>query len=211
LALVGKLFPTEDANNSTRFHTANFITQQDIGGALTASINDAELLNAPNTTASRRGAGLPILLVTGVVLGIADKQPTIRQLYQIAELGKPTGQPTRSPEFMRLLVTADQPRIEGERLDFRDEIMAQIFDKGNPKPQRKLTFDIEVTDEGVTSGTALRQRRKFQGWKQIGTLTFDDAVISWNGDSVIHFNHPTWRNDRNDASTATRINGRKVR
>ena len=211
LALVGKLFPTDDSNNSTRFHTANFITQQDIGGALTASINDAELLNAPNTTASRRGAGLPILLVTGVVLGIADKQPTIRQLYQIAELGKPKGQPTRSPEFMRLLITADQPRIEGERLDFRDEIMAQIFDKGNPKPQRKLTFNIEVTDEGVTSGTVLRQRRKFQGWKQIGTLTFDNAVISWNGDSVIHFNHPTWRSDRNDAATATRINGRKVR
>jgi len=27
---------------------------------------------------------------------------------------------------------------------------------------------------------------------------------------VIHFNHPTWRNDRNDPSTATRVNERKV-
>jgi hypothetical protein len=211
LALVGKLFPTKDPNDSTRFHTANFITQQDIGGALTASINDAELLNAPDTTAWRRGIGLPILLVTGMVLAIADKQPTIRQLYQIAELGKPEGQPTCSPEFMRLLIATKQSRTEGKWLDFRDEIMAQIFDKGNPKPQRKLTFNIEVTDEGVTSGTALRQRRKFQGWKQIGTLTFDNAVISWNGDSVIHFNHPTWRGDRNDPATATRFNGRKVR
>jgi hypothetical protein len=67
LALVGKLFPTNDPNNSTRFHTANFMTQQDIGGALTASINDAELLNAPDTAASRRGAGIPILLVTGSI------------------------------------------------------------------------------------------------------------------------------------------------
>jgi hypothetical protein len=211
LALVGKLFPTNDPNDPTRFHTANFITQQDIGGALIDSINDAELLNAPDTTASRRGSGLPILLVTGVVLGIADKQPTIRQLYQIAELGKPQGQPTRSPEFMRLLISAEQPRIEGKLLDFRDEIMAQIFDKGHPKPQRKLIFNIEVTDEGQTSGTALRQRRKFQGWRRIGTLTFNDAVISWNGDSVIHFNHPTWRSNRNDPTTATRVNGRKVR
>jgi hypothetical protein len=32
-----------------------------------------------------------------------------------------------------------------------------------------------------------------------------------NGDSVIHFNHPTWREDRNDPKTATRIDGRKVR
>jgi hypothetical protein len=27
---------------------------------------------------------------------------------------------------------------------------------------------------------------------------------------VIHFNHPTWRGDRNDPSTATRVNERKV-
>jgi len=211
LALVGKLFPTDDPNDSARSRTAHFITQQDIGGALTANINDAELLNAPDTTASRRGAGLPILLVTGVILGIADRQPTIRQLYQIAELGKPKDQPTRCPAFMRLIVKSDQPRIEGEGLDFRDEIMAQIFDRGNPKPQRNLTFNIEVTDQGRTSGTALRQRRKFQGWKNIGTLTFDNAVISRNGDSVIHFNHPTWRSDRNSPTTATRVNCQKVR
>jgi hypothetical protein len=28
---------------------------------------------------------------------------------------------------------------------------------------------------------------------------------------VVHFNHPTWRANRNDPSTATRISGRKVR
>ncbi len=28
---------------------------------------------------------------------------------------------------------------------------------------------------------------------------------------VIHFNHPTWRDDRNDPSTATRVDGRKRR
>jgi len=32
----------------------------------------------------------------------------------------------------------------------------------------------------------------------------------YNGDFVIHFNHPTWRQDRNDPATATRINGTKV-
>jgi hypothetical protein len=101
-------------------------------------------------------------------------------------------------------------RVEGERLDFRDEIMAHIFDRGDPRPKRTLTFSIEVTDEGSTSGTAFRQRRSFQNWRRIGTLSFDNAVVSYNGDSVIHFNHPTWRTDRNDASTATRVGGRKV-
>jgi hypothetical protein len=26
---------------------------------------------------------------------------------------------------------------------------------------------------------------------------------------VIHFNHPTWRGDRNDPATATRVDGRR--
>ena len=157
-----------------------------------------------------RGAGVLTPLVTGVVLGKADKEPTIRQLYQIAELGQPRTLPPRTPQFMRFLMAPEQLRIEGQHLDFRDEIMAQIFDKGDPDPKRTLTFHIEVTGEGSTTGTALRQRRTFRNWRRIGTLIFDNAVISYNGDSVIHFNHPTWRNDRNDPSTATRVDGRKV-
>jgi hypothetical protein len=209
--MVGKLFPTTDPAHAAPLRTANFITQQDIGGARTDFINDAELRNAPDTTVSRRGGGVPILLVTGAVFAKADRQPSVRQLYPIAELGKPPNQATRAPAFMRLIVVPTQQRIEGDLLDFRDEIMAQIFDKGDPAPKRTLTFLIEVTDEGVTTGTQLRQRRTFQNWRRIGTLTFDDAVVSYNGDRVIHFNHPTWRENRNDPSTATRIEGRKVR
>lgn len=211
LSLVGKLYPTLDPHHETPLRTANFITQQDIGGARTDFMNDAELRNAPDTTASRRGAGVPILLMTGLVFMRVDKQPTIRQLYQIAELGKPVGRPTHAPEFMRLLVAPDQPRIPGQELDFRDEVMAQIFDRGDPVPRRTLTFNIEVTDEGWTSGPGLRQRRRFRNWRSIGALTFDNAALSYNGDAVIHFNHPTWREDRNDPTTATRIDGRKVR
>jgi len=211
LAMVGKLFPTTDAAQTTPLRTANFITQEDIGGADTIYINDAEIRNAPDTTVSRRGAGVPILLVTGAVFKQVDNQPSIRQLYQIAELGKPANEPTRAPEFMRLTVASNQPRINGEALDFRDEIMAQIFDKGDPQPKRTLTFNIEVTDEGVTTGTPFRMRRTFQNWRRIGTLAFDDAVISYNGDCVVHFNHPTWRTDKNDPATATRVNGKKVR
>jgi hypothetical protein len=211
LSMVGKLFPTADPDHPAPLRTANFMTQQDIGGDRTDFINDAELRNAPDTTASRRGAGVPILLATGAVFGKVDKQPTIRQVYPIAELGKPAGQPTRAPEFMRLLVAPGQPRIPGEGLDFRDEVMAQIFDRGDQVPRRTLTFNVEVTDEGETTGPPVRERRTFRNWRSIGVLTFDNAVVSYNGDSVIHFNHPTWRDDRNDPATATRVNGEKVR
>jgi hypothetical protein len=80
--------------------------------------------------------------------------------------------------------------IAGEHLDFRDEILAQIHDHG------RLAFRIETSDQGVTRGTALRQRREISGWRQIGTITFDVAVVSYNADHVINFNHPPWRQPR---------------
>jgi hypothetical protein len=210
LALVGKLFPTLDVNHSQPLRTAHFITQQDIAGENSDYINDAELRNAPDVHVWRRGGGVPILLVTGLVFRRVDKEPSQRQLYQIAELGKPAGEVTRSPNFMRLLVAPEQPKIEGAALDFRDEIMAQIFDRGDPTPKRTLNFDIEVTDESSRHGPELSQHVTFNHWRRIGKLTFDNAVVSYNGDFVIHFNHPTWRSDRNDPSTATRMSERKV-
>lgn len=210
LSLAGKLFPTTDPDHAVPLRTANFLTQEDIGGARTDYINDAELRNAPDITATRRGAGIATLLATGSAFQRADKEPGIRQLYAIAELGKLEGTPTRTPEFMRLKVAATQPRIAGGDLDFRDEIMAQLFDPGDPLPNRTLTFTIEVSDQGKVSGPPFRVRWSFTNWRAIGRIVFNNAVVSHNGDAVIHFNHPTWRTDRNDPKTATRINGRKV-
>jgi hypothetical protein len=211
LSMVGKLYPTTDPEHPTPLQTASFITQEDIGGDDTRYINDAQLLTAPNVTASRRGGAIAIFLATAAVFLIVDKEPSIRQLYSIAELGKPPDEPTRAPTYMRLLVAADQPRIHGTALDFRDEIMGQIFDRPDRTPKRRLTFDVEVTDWGTTAGPPFRIRRTFRGWRRIGALTFDDAVASYNGDFVLHFHHPTWRDDRNDPTTATRVHERKVR
>lgn len=211
LAMVGKLFPTTDPRHQQPLRTASFITQQDIAGDHTDYINDAEVRNAADVHAWRRGSGVPVLLITGVIFQRVDKQPTQRQLYQIAELGKAQGEPTRCPDFMRLLVAPQQPRIQGEALDFRDEVMAQIFDRGDPVPKRKLIFNIEVTDEGSIQGSPIAQKRAFNNWRYIGRMTFDNAVASYNGDFVVHFNHPTWRDDRNNPSTATRVNEHKVR
>jgi len=118
LALVGKLFPTNDAEHTQLLRTASFLTQQDIGGDRVDYINDAELRNAPDVHGFRRGLGVPILLITGLVFRRVDKEPAQRQLYQIAELGKPEGEPTRTPKFMRLLVAKHQPKIEGARSTF---------------------------------------------------------------------------------------------
>jgi hypothetical protein len=202
LALVGKVYPTTDPTNLQRHRPASFITEQDIGGDWTEHINDAELRNAPNTTVWRRGLfGLPVILVTGIVFQFADRQIANRQLYEVAELGKPDSEPTRAPEFLRFLVDPAQPRIEGKDLDFRDEVLAQIYDRGDPLPKRELTFHIEVSDEGLTRGPVIYQRRTIENWRRIGRLVFKEGVASYNGDCVIHFHHPPWRANRNDASS----------
>jgi len=177
LSMVGKLFPTVEREHTAPLRTANFITQQDIGGDYTDYINDAELRNAPDTTIWRRGFGAPILLVTGILFGIVDRKPCIRQLYPIAELAKPSAEPTRAPTFMRFRVDNRQPRIPGRR------------------------------NARAPGG----ERRTFRNWRKIGTLAFDEAVASYNGDFVIHFTHPTWRDDQNDPATATRAGRKKVR
>lgn len=204
LSLVGKLYPTTDPDHPEPLSTANFITQEDLGGMQTPYINDAVLRNAPDTTPWRRGVGLPILLLTGLVFFRADRKPTIRQLHSIAELGKPSDVPTCTPRFMQLTVDESQPRVDGEGLDFRDEVLAQIYDRGDPQPLRRLVFNIEVADEGSTHGLLIQRRRFPNGWTRIGKIEFDDAVASYNGDFVVHFNHPNWRTDRNDSRTANR-------
>src|SRR5205085_493168 len=122
LSLVSKLFPTTNPDHTEPLRTANFITQQDFGGEHTDYINDAVTTNAPDTRSWRRGWGFPILIITGVVLKLIDKEATIRELYEISELGKPKSEPTRTPKFMRLRLTPGQERIKGDGLDFRDKI-----------------------------------------------------------------------------------------
>jgi len=203
LSMVGKLYPTTDPNHSEPLRTANFITQEDFGGSKTLDISEAQILNAPDTTPWRRGAGVFTFLVTGIVLIRADKEPTIRQLHEIAELGKPAAERTSAPEFMRLIADPPPRVVDDDDLDFRDEILGRIYDEGNPEPQRTLTFHIEVSDEGRTRGK-LVQRRTITNWKRIGRIVFREAVASYNGDFVIHFHHPVWRNDRNDPATVAR-------
>jgi len=204
LSMIGRIYPTTDPNHPEPLPTACFITQEDIGGEDTPNINDARLRNAPNTTATRRGSGMPILILSGIVFGMAEKKPTIRQVYQIAELGKPAGEPTRAPEFLQLTVAPGQPVIPGADLDFRDEIMSHIYDPGDPAPKRKLVFNIETSDTGTTHGLPIKERRDITNWKPIGTITFDDAVASFNADHVFHVNHPAWREDRNNPATVVK-------
>ena len=199
LALVGKLFPTTDPDHPTPLRTANFITQEDIGGARSDSINAAELRNAPDVTVFRRGPAGTILIKIATVFRHVDKQPTIRQLYPIAELGKAGG---RSDASAGIHAAARRARAT------RDPR------RGSRRPRRGHGPHLRQGRSGAEADADVHhrghRRREDDGHRRsacaarsgtggrLASLVFDNAVVSYNGDAVIHFTHPTWRQDRND-------------
>jgi hypothetical protein len=147
-----KIYPTTDPGHPTPLVPASVIVQEDLGGMRTDYINDAELRNAPNVTAHRRGIYFLIMLRAGMIFQNLDKVGDSRQNYQVAELGKPPGEPTNAPEHMLFKMTPGQPRIEGRELDFRDEIYRHIFKPGDSAPTGSMEFDISVSNYGKKSG-----------------------------------------------------------
>jgi hypothetical protein len=207
-----KLYPTVDETHEHLLHTANVFLVDDLGGTTASHLTEVELTNAPQVTGFNRGNEIPILLKEGLVFALVDRMATMRQVYPIAELGQAAHAPTYAPAFLRVKAAAGQPVIDEP--DVRHEVLAHIFDKGNPQPQRTLSLEIAVSETGKKSGFAFfpkGQRHTITHWQTIGQLTFNDGVASYNGDFVLHFRHPTWRNDRNDPSTAVRQQGKKVR
>jgi hypothetical protein len=200
LGLVGKLFPEQDYPDGPT-PRAHFITQEDLGGALTNSVIDVDLTNSPPVTLLKRGYGVFSFIAVIFALLRADKEPSERQLYEIAELEKPEGVPTSCPRFMRLKVIGANAPPQPNELDFRDEILGLMYGQDTSEKRNNLVFSIEVSDVGRRT---LLQRVKDQEWLRIGTLTFDQAAVSYNGDFVIHFRHPPWRKDRNDPRSVAR-------
>jgi hypothetical protein len=210
--IVLKLYPTMDENHQNPLQTANVFLVDDLGGTTATRIIEAELTNAPQVTGFNRGNEIPIILMEGLVFELIDRMATARQVYPIAELGKASDEKTNAPEFVRLKASSGNSAIDEE--DVRNQILAHIFDKGNPEPKRTISFDISVSDRGKRSGFVFfpkGQRQTITNWQTIGKVSFSNGVASYNGDFVIHFRHPTWRNDRNDPSTAVRKNGKKIR
>ena len=211
ISLGMKIYPTTDPHHPTPLIPASVIAQEDLGGMHTSFINDAELRNMPNVHGYRRGIHMLILLRAGTYFFGLDKVADVRQLHEIAELGKPGTAPTRCPEHMLLKMADGQRRIEGTALDFRDEVYAHLFNPGDDQPTGAMSFDILVSDTGRRQGFPGFKRVTVTNWQRIGTMRVTEAVSSYNADHVIHFHHPGWRDNKNDPSTAIRANEQRVR
>ncbi len=207
-----KLYPTDDETHTALLKTANVFLADDLGGSTARRVTAVDFCNAPRIRGFNRGTEIPVLLKEGSVFEIVDRMGTMRQVYPIAELGLSDTIPNKAPEYMRLRASDEQPTIDED--DVRNQVLAQIYDKGKPEPQRTLSFDISVSDHGKQSGfpffpSGLKQT--ISDWQTIGKVIFTEGVASYNGDFVIHFRHPTWRKDKNNPASSFRIGGKKVR
>jgi hypothetical protein len=207
-----KIYPTMDPNHPTPLIPASVIVQEDLGGLHTAYVNDAEFRNQPDVHGLRRGIHFLVLFRAGLHFTRLDKVADVRQLHEVAELGKAADERARTPDHMLLKMTPGQRRIEGDKLDFRDEIYRHIYELGASEATGSMEFDISVSDKGRKSGIpAVTQRVKVTDWQRIGRLRFTEAIASYNADHVVQFHHPGWRDDRNDPSTAIRAHEQRVR
>jgi len=174
--LAGKIFPTTDENQINSEHTANFFVIDDLGGTDAEHFTDVELTNEPKvTTTSEVLKNLLYGLKVAKAFATADKNPGIRQVYEISELGENDKTTIVTPKWMKISAQKGQT-VDAE--DFRDEFILTN--------NKKMVFNIAVASKEVNGK---------KEWKTIGVITFDSSVVSNSCDHRLHFHHPKWRDD----------------
>ena len=173
---AGKLFPTTNPKKINKEHTANFFVIDDLGGTDAAHYTDVAMTNEPTvTTTSEVLKNILYGIKVASAFAKSDKNPGIRQLYEISELGERRTNDIITPKWMKIEAKAGQS-VDAE--DFRDELII--------KNNKKLVFDISVASR-VDDGK--------KNWKTIGTISFDKSIVSGSCDHQLHFHHPKWRDD----------------
>lgn len=170
---AGKIFPTMNPLHRNKENTANFFLIDDLGGTRSTHYTDVALSNEPSISKnSEVFKNLLYVVKIASAFSEVDRNPKIRQVYEISQLGESNNIVT--PQWMKVEAKPDQ---SVNALDFRDELKIN---------NNKLVFNISVAGK-KTEGTKL--------WKDIGTISLDTSVVSTSCDHRLHFHHPKWRSD----------------
>ena len=173
---AGKLFPTMDPKKTNKQASANFFLIEDFGGTDAKHYRDATLTNEPSVSLTMEAfKNMAYAIKISNAFSAADKNPSIRQLYQISYLGENADAKLLTPKWMKI-EAADSKRVDEE--DFREELRIQNAET--------LTFDVSVASAMV--GDA-------KDWKKIGTIKLNESATSSTCDKRLHFHHPQWRED----------------
>lgn len=171
---AGKLFASLDSTQINTQKSANFFLIDDLGGTDSKAYTDVSMTNEPKVS-------FTFEVLKNIAYGAnvtrtfarADKNPGMRQLYEISYLGESKSEHSITPKWMRL-----EALTKREAKDFRDELKI--------KAGEKLIFSVSVANKKV------KGKRDFQ---EIGKISFDSSVVSKTCDRRLHFHHPRWRDD----------------
>ncbi len=175
-AMAGKIYPTNNPETGQKLETANFFTVDDLGGTKARHYTDVGMTNEP--AVSKNSSVLRSILYAAKLaktFGIADKNPGMRQLYQISELGEPAGTQIITPKWIMIKAKANQT-VDAH--DFRDELNIDNYGA-------ELIFDILVANTDLENSG--------KNWQRIGSITYTDSEVSKSCDKRLHFNHAKWR------------------
>jgi len=171
---AGKLFPTMNPDELNDEYSANFFLIDDLGGTNAKYFTDVSLTNEPSVSMSFEVLkNIVYALKVSHTFSLVDKNPGIRQLYEISHLGE--GENIITPKWMKV-EAKDSTKVDEK--DFRDELRI--------KEGEYLVFNIFVASKMIDEK---------KEWQKIGTITLDDSVVSKSCDHRLHFHHPKWRDD----------------
>jgi hypothetical protein len=178
---AGKIFPTLDPNAVVE--TANIFTIEDLGGTLRDHFLDAQNENdilkisiTPQAVWSTGIGAAALKAFAAADRTIDPTQPTIRQLYPIAELGEPEPDEAREPRWILITGDAGVPRVD--KVDLREELRVANYPRG-------LRFVIYAADVGVRDGA--------KAYVPIGHIQITADATSDSCDHRLHFPHPPYR------------------
>jgi len=175
---AGKLFASVDTQMINSENSANFFLIDDLGGTDAKHYRDVAMSNEPEVSInSSILKNLFYALKVSSTFEKADKNPGIRQLYEISQLGENDSENIITPKWMKI-EASDNKRVDAK--DFRDELKIQ--------EDEKLLFNIFVAN---------KMEDKNKEWQKIGTISLFKSVVSASCDQRLHFHHPKWRDDLN--------------
>lgn len=172
-AMALKLFPTKNEQDTNLYKTAQIFTIDTLAGNKLSHYSKSAMTNSPKTGFTFNAA---LAAIVGVAFTKADKNPNIRQLYQVAELGELDPGKAITPRYIK--IQADQNMIKSNKRDFRDELIDTL------KANTYLKFIISVS----------KDKKEFQ---RIGSVTFSEIAASESCDHRLHFHHLKFRDDIN--------------
>jgi hypothetical protein len=181
--IAGKIYPTNDPNHEQPLKTANFFVIDNLAGTYTQNFLDSPMTNDITSIAF----GFENLGQTGILgaaataFAAAEKKLnnllTVRQLYQISELGEENPAAAVTPLWIKIV---GSPGPRNLHQDFRDDLRLAA-NNGT------VFFDIYVSSEGILGFDKL--------WTKIGYIAADQEAASEGCDHRLHFQHPKWRSD----------------